>query len=179
MHALCILIGLFTFIPTTYAEKSQPPPTTQQAIGLSLGWVVANGLNYRRYFDEQFLQITFAGAVNKDEDREYIDFSLSYGRYLNTFDLSEDFYPVGVKFVSGIEVERDTNREADFVSDANQLSANELHLGAGFGLDVGNPKQRGLIVSVNIIYTASFRGLKAREFVRLGMLPSIGIHYNL
>jgi len=175
------IICTFCLSSFVQAEKIAQPssPQPKQAIGLSLGWVVANGLSYRRYFGNQFIQGTFAGAVDKDEDREYVDASLSYGRYLNTFELTEGAFPFGLKFIAGIEAEHDNNRSIDIVSNDQIKSANELHTGAGFGLDFGNPNRNGLIFSLDIIYTASFRGFSEFEFVRLGLLPSVSIHYNM
>lgn len=178
MKNIILVVVMLVICQSSYAEKnikSKP----RQAIGISLGWVVANGLSYRRYFGSQFLQGTFAGAVNKDEEKEYIDISVSYGNYLNQFNLSNGNFPVGFKFISGIEVERDTDRRNDLVSTDESKSANELHLGAGFGIDFGNPGGKGILYSIDLIYTASFRGIEKKEFVRLGMLPSVSIQYNL
>lgn len=172
---LLLLCGSTSFATEEPSYNEEP----KQAIGLSLGWVVANGLSYRRYFGTQFIQGTFAGAINKDDDKEYIDLSISYGNYLNKFELQNGLKTVGFKFIGGIEAERDTNRRDDLVSQDEEKSPNEFHIGVGFGLDFGNPGRRGVLYGIDLIYTASFRDFKTREFVRLGLLPSISIQYNL
>jgi len=164
---------------TETASMLSAPDQPKQAIGVSLGWVVANGLSYRRYFGSQFFQTTFAGAVNKDKNSEYIDFSVSYGTYLNPLQFKPTDFPVGFKFVTGVEVERDSNRQDDLVSQDPNKSIDELHIGAGFGLEFGSPGKKGLLYGVDLIYTASFRDLRQLEFVRLGLLPSVSIQFNL
>jgi len=179
MKNLLFAVFLIVFCESVFAEEAKLTHSPKQAVGLSLGWVVANGLSYRRYFGTQFVQGTFAGSINKDEDKEYVDASISYGNYLNRFDLNKGQFPMGLKFIAGIEVERDTNRRADLVSQEENKSPNELHLGAGLGFDFGNPGRRGILFAMDFIYTGSFRGLSDLEFVRLGLLPSVSIQYNM
>lgn len=155
-------------------ERSSRP---DGAIGANLGWIEANGLSFRKYLGDQYFQFSFAGTYDRAKGQEYADASFSYAKYLNIYDLSRNVMPIGFKFVTGIEVERDADRSNDIVNSNNLDPANELHVGAGFGIDVGNPLKRGLSVSFNAVYTASFADFKEMEFVRLGLLPSIGVHY--
>jgi hypothetical protein len=176
------MLRIFTVITllalTTSAqalEKRSSKPTG--ALGVNMGWVEANGLSYRKYFGNQYLQMSFAGSYDKTKGEEYFDASISYARYLNIFDLENKYLPLGFKFVTGIEAERDADRRNDIVDSDNKEAANELHIGAGFGVDIGNPLQRGLSMSFNAIYTASYSDFEELEFVRLGLLPSVGLHY--
>ena len=181
-----ILIGLVslgvgllgqTAVAAEAAPELKAPPV-RQAVGVSLGWVVANGLSYRRYFNSSFFQTSFAGAVDKDRDQSYLDLAFSYGTYLNYAELMSGEHPVGLTFIMGMEGEHDNNRTNDLVYTDTTVSPNELHIGAGFGLELGNPAKKGLSVSLNVIYTGSFRG-EQLEFVRLGLLPSAALHFNL
>ena len=174
---LCML--LLSISTVALSEEMAGALKPKHSIGLSLGWVVANGLSYRQYLADDFVQLTFAGAVDKDKDEEYIDASISYSRYLNKFDLNQGRFPVGLKWLTGIELERDIDRSQDLVSKTLNVSPNEIHVGSGFGFDFGSPGRRGMIYSFDVIYTASFRDFKNREFVRLGLLPSISLHYNM
>ena len=155
---------------STGAEKPR------HAVGLSAGWVVANGLSYRRYIGAGFLQGTFVGMIDKEANEEYLDLSLSYGRYLNRFELLEGRHSVGVKMIAGVEAEHEKSA-TNFYFDRIETN-HYINTGLGLGLDVGNPGRRGLLVSFNLIYTASFKGFNAREFTRLRLLPTAGIHFN-
>lgn len=193
MKKLTMALFLLTFSTLSFAESTSidletsatsnaiptPPEKPKQAIGFSLGWVVANGLSYRRYYDSKFIQTTFAGAVNKDDDKEYIDFSISFGHYLNPLVFEPGEMPIGFKFITGLEIERDSNRRSDLVSQDPNKKTDELHIGLGFGLEFGNPGKKGTLYSLDLIYTASYRDLGNLEFVRLGLLPSVSIQYNL
>jgi len=181
-----IITSILTFVVSFNLVAEEIPKTQshqpKHAVGLSLGWIVANGLSYRRYFGANYMQGTFAGTIDKDKDEEYVDVSLSFGRYLNTFDLSDMFFPVGLKVLGGVEIEHDNNRGDDLFFDNDKFDnddPNEIHFGLGLGLDIGNPTRRGFVVSIDAIYTASFRNFSSFEFVRLGLLPSLSIHYNM
>ncbi|MEK6749329.1 MAG: hypothetical protein AABY83_09005 [Pseudomonadota bacterium] len=183
--ALAFVLGSgLTAIPGIYAAENIPaptppavaearPPAPEQAIGLSLGWVVANGLSYRQYFGHNYWQGTFAGLVDKEAGNSYLDLSVGFGRYLNRFDL-ERFAPIGLKMGAGIETEY---RKGTQFGVGDGLDRKELHLGAGFGADIGNPTAHGLILSLDVFYTATFNNMK--EFTKLRLLPSVSIHYNL
>lgn len=161
------------------ADEVPTNATPREAVGLSLGWVVANGLSYRRYSGNTFVQATFAGAIDKERDQQYVDASISYGHYLNTFDFGRGRFPIGIKWITGLEFERDLARSRDLVATRINNSPNEIHIGTGVGFDLGNPNHRGMIYSIDVIYTATFRDLKDSQFVRLGILPSVSLHYNL
>lgn len=156
------------------AEQIEPAPTPRYAVGVSLGWVVANGLSYRHYLGPAYVQGTFAGMIDKEADQEYLDISVSYGRYLNQFELGVGHFPVGVKAVGGLELE---HKEGLFGNRAGEVT-NKTHTGLGLGVDFGNPGARGMLFSLDIIYTASFKGFSDWEFVELGLLPSVSAHYN-
>lgn len=160
---------------TTSTESNSPPV---EAIGLSLGWIEANGFSYRRYFGKQYIQGTFAAAIDKDVDDEYLDLSFSYARYLQVFEMKDAFLPIGLKIVAGSEVERKTDRSAAWINSSEDASPDAFHIGFGIGADIGNPLRSGFVVSLNAVYTATYRSLKTLEFVRLGLLPSASVHYN-
>lgn len=161
----------FLFTPFALADdvqRGQP----KHAVGLSAGWVVANGLSYRRYFDDNLVQATFAGAVDRKSDEEYVDVSLSYARYLKKIDL-ESWHRLGLKFVGGIEAERD-KWHGD--------SENTVFTGAGFGVDVGYVGESGFVLAFDVIYTAGFDYSSDNggfEFNSLELLPSLSLHFNL
>ncbi|MDH4274845.1 MAG: hypothetical protein OEW08_07400, partial [Gammaproteobacteria bacterium] len=126
-----------------------------------------------RYFERSYLQGTFAGYYDKKAGDSYLDFSLGYGRYLNRFDLDR-FAPIGLKFGAGIEGEY---RKGSLFSRKPGESPKALHIGAGFGADIGNPAARGVILSFDVFYTATFDAFT--ELTKLGLLPSVSLHYNL
>lgn len=169
------LIFFAALSQTAYADEETRK--AESAVGLSVGWVEANGLSYRRYFQDSYIQFTFAGSYDKAAKQEYFDGSISGARYLTTIESSK-FFPVALKFVYGLELERDTDRSNDLVEVDNFQPTNEVHLGAGLGFDIGRPQQKGLGFSANATYTASFESFTEMNFVRLGLLPSASVYYN-
>lgn len=167
-------IGLLLASASASADQAEPGPSPRYAVGVSLGWVVANGLSYRHYMGPAYVQGTFAGMIDKEADQEYLDMSVSYARYLNQFELGAGRFPVGVKAVGGLELE---HKQGVFGNDAGQTT-NKTHTGVGLGVDFGNPGARGMVFSLDIIYTATFKGFSSWEFIELGLLPSASVHYN-
>lgn len=180
MKKIFLTLALSLASPYLLADSTDTasPSVPTEAVGLSLGWIEANGFSYRRYFGAQYIQGTFAAAINKDNDNEYLDVSFSYARYLKVFELKELFLPVGLKIVAGGEIERNTDRDTVWINSSEDASPDALHVGFGIGGDFGNPLRSGFVVSVTALYTATYRSLKALEFVRLGLLPSVSVHYN-
>ena len=180
MKKILLTLALSLASPYLLADSTDTasPSAPVEAIGLSLGWIEANGLSYRRYFGAQYIQGTFAAAVDKDNNNEYVDISFSYARYLKVFEMKDLFLPIGLKIVTGAEIERNTDRSAAWINSSEDASPDALHVGFGIGGDFGNPLRSGFVVSVNALYTATFRSVKALEFVRLGLLPSVSVHYN-
>ncbi|MDH5231648.1 MAG: hypothetical protein OEZ58_22825 [Gammaproteobacteria bacterium] len=178
--ALTLIAALSTpFVAIAETESSEQDPNKPSiAVGATVGYVEATGLSFRKYFGANYLQTNFAGFVDKDKGEEYIAASISYGRYLNQFDLGKRGTPVGLKFVAGAEAEHDKGSGEGTNLDGI-TSDQEIHAGAGLGLEFGNPTRRGLVISVDLIYTAGFRGFKDREFRKLNLLPSASIHYNM
>ncbi len=157
------------------ADQSEAAPTAPPyAVGVSFGWVVANGLSYRHYLGPSYVQATFAGTVDKEAKEEYVDFSLSYARYLNRFELGAGHFPIGVKAVGGLELEH----KQGLFGNAPGVVTNKIHTGGGLGIDFGNPGARGIVFSLDLIYTATFKSFRKWEFVELGLLPSSSVHYN-
>lgn len=171
---LAVLAGPTVVSAGVLAEQAEPAPGPRYAVGVSLGWVVANGLSYRHYLGPAYVQGTFAGMIDKEVDEEYVDASISYGRYLNQFELGAGHFPVGVKAVGGLELE---HKQGIFGNDPGEVT-NKTHTGVGLGVDFGNPGARGMVFSMDIIYTATFKGFRDWEFVELGLLPSASVHYN-
>ena len=180
MKKTILTLALSLASPALWADATEttPPSVPLSAVGLSLGWVEANGFSYRRYFGAHYLQGTFAAAIDKDNKNEYADLSFSYAHYLNIFEMKDLFVPIGLKVVTGAEIERNTDRNAAWINSSADASPDALHLGFGIGGDFGNPLRSGFVVSMNAVYTATFRSLKRLEFVRLGLLPSVSVHYN-
>lgn len=163
--SLCMSNSSFaTDTPPVVTQESKS--TAHSAVGLNVGWVVGNGLIYRSYFDKQFFQVTFAGLIDKQEDQEYLNISASYARYLNQFNYKT---PIGLKWVIGGEgVYDQTGNNSD----------NAINIGSGIGVDIGHVKQTGITISIDLIYTASFIGIKSPKFNALDLRPSFGILYN-
>ncbi|MDH5376757.1 MAG: hypothetical protein OEX00_00365 [Gammaproteobacteria bacterium] len=166
-----LILSTFSFADETQSEMPE------NSIGLSLGWVEATGLSYRSYFGKNFVNLTFAAAIDKDTGSEYVDFSLGFSRYLTVID-SREFTPMGLRWVIGVETERNTDGVSNLVDTGVSRSPNAIHTGAGFGIDLGSPMRKGFLFSFSLIYTATFRDFDKQEFVRLGLLPSASIHYN-
>ncbi|MCF6334440.1 MAG: hypothetical protein L3J12_01700 [Spirochaetales bacterium] len=136
------------------------------AVGLSAGWVVGNGLIYRLYQGKQMYQVTFAGLIDKDRGEEYLNLSTSYARYLTQATPST---PFGLKWIIGGEAVYD---KSDNVYD------NQINIGTGIGVDIGHVRQAGITISFDLIYTASFTGLKNPKFNALNLRPALGVLYN-
>lgn len=160
-----LFLSLFSSNIAISAE-SQDADTINYALGLNAGWVVGNGILFRMYDNKQFYQATFVGLIDKDNDEEYLNASASYARYLNKFNYGT---PVGLKWVSGAEVVYDQYQGR---------SDNAMNIGSGIGLDVGEVSKQGVVVSIDLIYTASFRGIRRLEFNALSLKPALGIMYN-
>lgn len=161
--SLCVLSLFNTSVAD---EKIENTPDIRSAVGLNAGWVIGNGLIYRQYMGKQFFQVTFAGLIDKQEEQEYLNLSASYARYLNQFNFTT---PIGLKWVIGAEGVYDVD---------NGTTDNQINIGSGIGVDVGNVKRPGITVSADLIYTASFIGIKTPTFNALDLRPSLGILYN-
>lgn len=85
MKKILLTLTLSLASPYLAADSTETAPV--EAVGLSLGWIEANGFSYRRYFGAQYIQGTFAASVDKDNDNEYVDVSFSYARYLKVFEV--------------------------------------------------------------------------------------------
>ncbi len=163
LAVICFI--LFTHSISFAAETKKDKKATG-AVGLNAGWVVGNGLVYRMYQGKQIYQVTFAGLIDKDKGEEYVNLSTSYARYLTQASASK---PFGLKWIIGGEVVYD---KSDNISD------NQINIGTGIGVDIGHVMQTGITISFDLIYTASFAGLKNPEFNALDLRPALGILYN-
>ncbi len=150
-------------------ETGNATPISRQALGLSAGTIVGNGLLYRYYWGRHFAQATFAGYVNKDNDEEYMDASLSYGNYFKLLRSSKLGFPVGVKGMAGVDAVYDKSEG---------ISDNWVYAGFGIGLDLGSLQEEGLLLSFDMFYAFGFSGLNALEFKTLDMEPSVALIYN-
>lgn len=185
MKSLCVrlMLSMAAVLPLAPAWAADPAPLDTpkepapvQALGVSVGWVYANGLSYRRYLGHNYLQTTLVGYYDKEASQSYLDFSLGAARYVNRFDL-EHFAPVGLKIGGGIEGEY--RKGTDYGTKVGE-TIKEVNVGLGFGADIGKPTALGVVLSIDLFYTATFRSLgSGLELYKLRPLPSIGLHYNL
>ena len=162
---LTLIFTLF-FSANVFSSEEKTKEKPNYALGLNAGWVVGNGILFRMYNNKQFYQATFVGLIDKDSEEEYLNFSLSYARYLNKFDYST---PIGLKWVTGGEIVYDQS---------DNINNNEINIGSGIGIDVGKIFNDGILISLDLIYTATFKGISALEFNALTLKPSLGIAYN-
>ena len=162
---LIFILALF-FSGLVYSKEEQSNQTVNYALGLNAGWVVGNGILFRMYKGKDIYQGTFVGMVNKDSKEAYLNTSVSYAHYLNRFDYKT---PIGLKWVAGGEGVYD---------DSNNVSNNRINFGAGIGVDIGRVSREGIIISADLIYTLSFKGIRNPEFNALSLKPSVGIAYN-
>jgi len=116
------------------------------------------------------------GRVTQDKAKD--DFSLSYGRHLDIYDIIQMRLADGLKFIAGMEVERYSNQKLNAAS-TQHSQQNQLHLGMGIGVDFGKSKKRGMTYGLDLLYTPGYRNPKELRFVRLGLLPSLSLQYNL
>lgn len=163
-----ILFFLIFTSQIVFAEERQAR-VIHHGFGLSAGWVVGNGLLYRHYFGKNFLQGSFAGLIDKEEDEAYLDVSVSYGRYLNTLHYDTVGAPIGLKWIFGGEAVYD---------EVKNTKDNRLNFGTGIGLDIGSVNVPGLLISFDLIYTVSYAGLSEPEFTTLMLRPAVGVVYN-
>jgi len=144
------------------------------AIGLSSGWVVGNGLLLRKHFGRYYAQTTFAGMLNKEEEKEYFDLSVSAGHYFHTMKSNFLVSQIGLKSIIGAEV----FHEKKGLDNPDEKTRNEIMTGFGIGVEFGKVRRKGIAVSMNVLYTATFSGFKARELTKFGMKPAISAVYN-
>jgi len=171
---LQLLILLLTLLLSPYSHATNNHKKADYAIGLNTGWVVANGILVRKYVGNYYLQTTFAGLVDRNENQEFIDVSISTGNYFPPINIDFINTNTHIKTVFGFEVKHD--KRASRTESAP--TSNEINTGFGLGVEFGNIHRNGLVLSANTIYTATFTGFKEWKFSQLGLKPSIGIIYN-
>ena len=173
-YLLLNLILSISFCATADSSPNKDNNNANTAIGLSSGWVVGNGLLLRQHFGRYYAQTTFSGMLNKEKEKEYFDLSVSAGHYFHTMKSNFLVSQIGLKSIIGAEV----FHEKKGIDEPDEKTRNEFLAGFGVGVELGKVRRKGLVVSMNVLYTATFSGFKARELTKFGMKPAISAVYN-
>lgn len=187
MKSIVSSILLLAFsLPAVAEDASSPDTGVKHALGASVGWIVGSGISYRHYFGDAFIQSGFiASAENFNDDSKtnndvYVDFAVAYGRYVH-IDRENKWVPLGLKWLIGIEGIYNENPGCrfDFASSSCVETRNierTVHVGGGIGLDVGQIRAQGLIVSFDLNFLATF---EEGEFEGVhAPWPALSVLYN-
>lgn len=187
MKKRLLLVLLFSLLPVSaWAEGASPLPEDRanNAFGASLGWITGSGIMYRHYFNDNYAQLGFIAYYNADTKpvKKYGNLAFMVGRYVHYTDFSNRFFPIALKVNAGGDIEVGEERD---VYDDNGYSVGTriddyLHFGAGIGVDIGNPNQKGFALSVELTYIASIRNFyeNDRELVFIEPRPGVSFFYN-
>ncbi|MDH5302085.1 MAG: hypothetical protein OEW58_12055 [Gammaproteobacteria bacterium] len=155
---------------TAFAEEAP-----NHSLGLSAGWVGGSGVSYRHYIDDSFVQTNAIATMNKDEYREHFELAISYGQFLSHHQFDDAFAPIASKFLLGIQAVHDA--QPNDTNNGMQTSR-EIYSGLGLGLDIINPRRRGMVISLDLYYAAKWIGFSSPELTQLEFLPNAAIRYN-
>ncbi len=181
-----ISIALLALLGTqTTAAEEDVHKAAQQAVGFSAGWISGNGITYRRYFGDRFVQATFVGIVSGSASNAYVNTAVSAGTYLHKIPARGILPPVGLKILAGADFLYEKNAYEQVASDSpktvNESGSKEEQqsfYGAGFGLDFGNPGRAGLSLWFTVNYVFAYDGIGEPSFSAFGARPSAGILYG-
>lgn len=179
--ASLFLIYLFSFNPVV-AQEAQSHQPLKHGIGFSGGYVLGTGLTYVRYMGPHMLQVSFIGDV--DQDNKDLQAGFSYARYIHRVNEPRSLLPVALKFIVGMDVRyQDGFVDSDIIVFDEPVtieddSAYFYHLGAGLGIDIGNPGKPGLVLSLIVSYALSLEEVNKNREWELSPLPAIGVLYS-
>ncbi|MDH5545650.1 MAG: hypothetical protein OEZ43_08660 [Gammaproteobacteria bacterium] len=175
--AICIAL-LPGLVSASGSSAPTPENRASDALGVSVGWITGKGMMYRRYMGDNYFQAGMIAYYNKDQGDKYGDLALMVGRYIHYTNFSEQFFPVALKVLMGAEVEIGAEYEDPLTY--LQEKSDYFHIGAGIGMDIGNPAQRGFALSLDLTYIASFRDLQLNEkgLVFVEPRPGVSFFYN-
>lgn len=168
----------------TFADENFTQQQAKHAIGFSTGWIFGNGVTYRHYFGDQFLQGTFFGIVTGNGDEAYINAAFSGGTYLHKLKASGIIPPMALKVMAGADLVMEKQRVYEGSSIGNKTSSertvneNRCYYGAGAGIEIGNPGRPGLSLWIAVNYVFAFEGVSSQSFDWFGARPAAGILYG-
>lgn len=177
-----ILLFVVSIFSEAAAQEVSSSGSVKHALGYSGGYVQGSGLTYMRYFGSHIVQATFNPDVsgnNKD-----MQAGLSYARYLHQIHQPRSMLPVGLKLVAGFDVRyQDGYIDSDIIAFQDQIVNREndvyfFHSGAGLAIDIGNPTQPGLVLSLILSYALSLEELNRDKQWEISPLPGISFFYN-
>ncbi len=166
------------------AADNNTSKSALQAVGFNAGWISGNGITYRCYSGQRFLQGTFFGVVRNNGEDAYVNIAFSAGTYLHKVDADGILPPMGLKVMAGADVVMEKRRETEAgpvmpgSSSERTIKENNSYYGAGVGLDLGNPGRQGLSLWLAVNYVFAFSGITSPEFDWFGARPSAGILYS-
>jgi hypothetical protein len=179
-----ILVLLITFTGVSLADDdSEPHHDASQAVGFSGGWIGGNGVTYRRYFGDHFLQGTFFGVVSDNANNAYLNAAFSVGTYLHKIEAAGIVPPIGLKVMAGADLvlERESNGDTSPINgnaDNRRSNLDMSYYGGGVGLDIGNPGRAGLSLWLAVNYVVAYDGISSPAFDWFGVRPAGGILYG-
>jgi len=171
---LAIIIGLYSFAGNINAKPLEEV-RSNVAVGISNGWVIGNGFVFRKYIANYYTQATISGFANRKENSEYADLSLTVGHYFHHMKFTSSINNIGIKSILGVEVLHDKTEIDD---SGNRVTKNSILTGLGLGMEIGNIHNKGVSVSMNILYAATYSGFRSREFTSIALRPSMSAVLN-
>lgn len=183
LHATVVLLLMLALTDVTLADEIEPHHNASQAVGFSGGWIGGNGVTYRRYFGDHFLQGTFFGVVSNSANDIYLNTAFSVGTYLHKIEAAGIVPPIGLKVMAGADwvLERDSDGDASPIgggTDTRRSNLDKSYYGGGVGLDIGNPGRAGLSFWLAVNYMLAYEGISSPAFEWFGVRPAGGMLYG-
>lgn len=175
---------LLMFAGASFADDNEPHHNAAQAVGFSGGWIGGNGVTYRHYFGDRFLQGTFFGVVSNSASDAYLNAAFSVGAYLHKIEASGIVPPIGLKVLAGADLvlERQNVEEATLpkggIATTRKYNFDMSYYGGGVGLDIGNPGRAGLSFWLAVNYVFAYEGISSPTFDWFGIRPAGGVLYG-
>jgi len=167
-----------------YALERPSSGVATQAVGFSGGWISGNGITYRRYFGNHFLQGTAVALISNNANDTYVNAAFSAGTYLHRLEASGIVPPLGLKVMAGADMvlERRSSNEAKASPGGSTVSSvsayDKSYYGGGIGLDIGNPGQAGLSFWLAVNYVFAYDSITSPKFEWFATRPAAGILYG-
>lgn len=183
MKTVCFVIGLFVFSSSCFAHEGMNP-SANYGFGLTGGFLTGTGMSFRKYFNDNYVQIgglgSFYAKGDKNVDGTYDwNLSLVVGRYFNKRYFKGAGFPVGFQGFYGIHDTYEKYTLDDYDYRLDQTYFHQLLTGVGFGVDFFNPATKGFGLWITVSYDLVFNMAKENAFLeRTSFYNSIGASYN-
>lgn len=160
------------------AKAAEPEKSANQAVGFSAGWITGSGITYRRYKHNNYLETTLFGIVRSSAKDAYVNVAFSAGHYFHRTPATEKIPPIGLKIIAGIDLVMDRRAEQNNLTTSTDRNNQDMsYYGGGVALEIGNPGQAGLSLSIAFNYVFAFDGIGSPDFEWFGARPAASLIY--